>query len=87
VRGNVWSVEGERYNHLITTPDAVVAAGQRGSHPFLAVIDIATGERRWEVTLTAPAVKGGTAVDRRGNVIVSLRNGRVECYGARWASP
>ena len=73
----------ERYNSLITTPDAVLAAGQRGDKSFLAAIELENGKRRWEHSLAAPAVKGGTAVDRRGNIIVSLRNGRVECYGGQ----
>ena len=80
-RGLVWSLHGERYNHLVTTPDAVVAAGERDKKPFLAVVELESGKRRAEVALSSSPVKGGTAIDRRGRVVVSLRDGVVECYG------
>ena len=72
---------GERYNSLVTASNAVVAAGQRGGVAFLAAIELEDGSRRWEVMLSSPAVKGGTAIDRRGRVLVSLRDSSIVCYG------
>ncbi len=81
-RKMVWGIKGQRYNSLVTAPNAVLAAAQHGDRAVLAALDLATGKPIWEVELPAPAVKGGTAVDRRGRIIVSLENGQVECYAA-----
>ncbi|MEM7233834.1 MAG: PQQ-binding-like beta-propeller repeat protein, partial [Planctomycetota bacterium] len=80
-RGIAWSIRGERYNSLIAAENSVLAVGQRGDRSFIASIDLKEGTRRWEIPLETAAVKDGAAVSRSGRVIVSLTDGRVECYG------
>jgi outer membrane protein assembly factor BamB len=48
----------------------------------LAARDRARGEDLWTQALPAEPVRWGIAVDRDGRIIVTLRDGRVLCYGA-----
>ena len=76
---------GRRFNSVIASPGVVLAAGQTdGDAPgaFLAAIDAKDGSELWSEALPAAPVKGGTAVDHRGRIIVSLTDGQVLCFGA-----
>jgi hypothetical protein len=44
---------------------------------------IADGKELWRCALPVPPVAWGIALDRRGDVLVSCRDGRVRCFGAR----
>lgn len=48
----------------------------------IAALDIRNGQELWKHSLPAGAVAWGLAIDRRGQVLVTLRDGRVLCYGA-----
>jgi outer membrane protein assembly factor BamB len=48
----------------------------------VAALDLSDGRRLWRRPLPVPPVPWGLAVDRDGNVLVSLRDGRVLCLGA-----
>ena len=80
----LWSIPGQRYQSLVVTPGALIAAGEVGedqSGPyFLSSIALKDGAQIWTEKLSAPAVRGGTAVDRYGKVIVALQNGEVHCF-------
>jgi outer membrane protein assembly factor BamB len=47
---------------------------------FLAAINIKDGTDVWKQEIPAEAVKGGTAIDHRGRIFVSLEDGRVMCF-------
>ena len=47
---------------------------------FLAAINMKDGTDAWLQKLPADAVKGGTAIDHRGRIYVSLENGRLLCF-------
>jgi len=75
---------GRRFNSFVAAADALVAAGQTGPPDaptaFLAAIDIRDGSDFWNRELPAPVVKGGTAVDHEGRIVVSLTDGQVLCF-------
>ena len=48
----------------------------------IAALDIRNGQPLWSHPLPAGPVAWGLAIDRRGQVLVTLRDGRVLCYGA-----
>lgn len=85
-RKALWERPGRRYHSLIVAPGVLLAAGHVGDDesrdPFLAAIDVGDGSDIWTRELPAPAVKGGTAVDHEGRIIVSLKDGRVLCFTA-----
>jgi outer membrane protein assembly factor BamB len=83
----VWTDgSGRRFNSFVIADDVLVAAGQTGSEDdpraLLAAVNVRDGSDRWHQELPAAAVRGGTAVDHKGRVFVSLRNGRVVCFAA-----
>jgi len=47
--------------------------------PFLPALEIKTGKVLWRHSLPAGPVRWGAAIDRHGQVLVSLRDGRVIC--------
>ena len=49
----------------------------------VTALDLSDGRPLWKRPLPAPPVPWGLAVDRDGRVLVSLRDGRVLCLGAR----
>lgn len=44
-------------------------------------LDRTDGSELWQASLPSMPVRGGIAIDRSGNVIVSLHSGAVLCYG------
>ncbi len=81
----VWQHKSRaKFNSFIIGPHALLAAGQaaspNGGAPFLAAVNIEDGSEIWQQGLPAAVVKGGTAVDHKARVVVSLRDGRVLCF-------
>ena len=72
-----------RFNSFIVTADTLLAAGQAGApdarSAFLAAVDLKDGTDVWSKQLPASVVKGGTAIDGEGRIVVSLENGQVVC--------
>lgn len=81
----LWRVSGRWFNSLIIGPDAVLAAGtnsgKRPSEYFAAAMKLQDGSDIWYEKLPAPVVKGGTAVDHAGRILIALADGRVICLG------
>ena len=50
------------------------------TEPVLYALDLATGNRMWKQTLPTAPVAWGLAVDRSGQMIVTLLDGRVVCF-------
>lgn len=77
---------GRRFNSFVVTGDVLLTAGQTGAgddrHTFLALVRTADGKDVWYRKLPVAAVKGGTAIDRSGRIVVSLENGQVLCFAA-----
>jgi outer membrane protein assembly factor BamB len=48
----------------------------------VAALDIHNGRQLWRHSLPAGPVAWGLAIDRRGQVLVTLRDGRVVCFAA-----
>lgn len=55
------------------TPEGTTTAG-------LVAVDPASGETKWSQPLPADPVEFGIAVNRFGNILVSLQDGRLVCY-------
>jgi hypothetical protein len=74
---------------LAVTPNAVIVAGvdrremkeRVDTTAAVTALGIADGKPLWKQTLPAPPVSWGLAVDRRGQVLVALQDGRVVCFG------
>ncbi|NQT12338.1 MAG: PQQ-binding-like beta-propeller repeat protein, partial [Planctomycetes bacterium] len=75
---------GRRFNSFIVAPKVLLTAGQGSAGDattaFLAAVSLKDGSDVWRRELPAPVVKGGTAVDHKGRVIVSLASGQVLCF-------
>ena len=50
--------------------------------PFLAAVGIDDGSLVWRQSLPAAVVKGGTAMDHKARIFVSLADGRILCFAA-----
>jgi outer membrane protein assembly factor BamB len=86
-RATLWSDKSpSRFQSFLVTPGKLLAAGHDGAgaseEPFLAAIDIASGENLWREKLSGPVVKAGTAIDSQGRIIVALETGRVLEFAA-----
>ena len=70
-----------KFNSFVVSPDVLLTAGQTASQDvagsFLAAVDIESGSPIWREELPAPVVKGGTALDHKARIFVSLEDGRV----------
>jgi len=75
-----WEVKCEGSRAVAVGSNAACVSVQR----TLRACELASGKVLWEKTLPARAVPWGLAVDRNGNVIVSLENGSVLCFGGRF---
>jgi len=77
----------QRFHGFVVGPAALLAAGERGSAggktSFLAAVNLDDGKPIWVEKLSAPVVKGGTAVDAQGRIFVSLAGDEVVCFQGR----
>lgn len=84
-RKNIWEDQKQRrFTSFIVSPETLLVAGHpdaKPESPFLTAISIDGGTDLWSHKLPAQIVKGGTAIDSKGNIIVSLENGQLCCYG------
>jgi len=48
--------------------------------PFLVAINIGDGSELWKHHLPAEVVKGGTAVNAKDRIFVTLENGQLMCF-------
>jgi outer membrane protein assembly factor BamB len=73
-----------KYNSFVISPRVLLAAGQSRTEgqggSFLSALSVEDGKEIWRKDLPAPSVKGGTAIDHNGRIIVSLQDGRVLCF-------
>ena len=85
-RKNIWEDQQQRrFTSFIVSPEVLLAAGhpdEQPEAPFLTAIDIEQGTDLWSHALPAQAVKGGTAINVDGSIIVSLENGQLLCFQA-----
>jgi len=79
--GNRWDCRS-----FIVAPDALIVAGRiqlkQEMAEGLAALDLKDGSQLWAQKLPATPVKWGTAVDRRGRILVSLTDGQILCLAA-----
>jgi len=75
---------GRRFNSFIVSGDRLLAAAQTGppdaTKASLAALRVDDGSDLWSHELAAPVVKGGTAIDHAGRIVVALENGRIVCF-------
>ena len=77
---------GQRFNSFIVGDEAFLAAGHSSpdaaESSFLAAVKLEDGSSLWLKKLPGPVVKGGTAINHRGQVFVSLESGEVLSFVA-----
>ena len=78
----IWQAPANRrYNGFVVAGDVLLAAGHTGPSAadtsFVAAIDVDDGSDLWQQKLPGPVVKGGLAVNHRGQIFVALENGRI----------
>ena len=83
----LWQIPGPRFNSFVVSPDVLIGAGHTGleaaDSSFLAAVKIEDGKQIWREALPGPVVKGGTAVNHEGQIMVSLENGKILCFGGK----
>jgi hypothetical protein len=75
--------QDRRFTSFVITEGHLLAAGHPDNDPsaaFLAAIRIREGTDAWLHSLPANAVKGGTAMDPTGRILVALENGQLLCF-------
>ncbi|MFT5526776.1 MAG: outer membrane protein assembly factor BamB, partial [Pirellulaceae bacterium] len=84
---SIWTdAKNRRFTGVLIADDTLIATGHPDGNPeetFIVAIDIKTGVDMWLHKIPAGVVKGGTAVDRDGNIYLSLEDGRLICFGAK----
>ncbi len=82
---NVWTDKGNRrFTSYVVSKDQLLATGHSDQTPdetFLVAINIKDGTDAWLQKTPAEVVKGGTAIDHKGRIFVSLENGQLLCFG------
>ena len=86
---NVWQDRADRrFTSFVVSGDgetllATGHADKTPEKPFLVAINVKDGSDRWLKDLPADAVKGGTAVNSKGEIIVSLENGQLLSFSPK----
>ena len=81
-----WELECEGSVALARSRNAILYSGTPTvGPPRLEGIDIKTGEKFWKqgLTLQSPPVAWGLAIDRRGRIMIALRDGQLMCFAPR----
>jgi len=72
-----------RFTSFVVTENTLLATGHPDNEPdksFLVAINTADGTDQWIAATPANAVKGGTAIDHNGRILVVLENGQLLCF-------
>jgi outer membrane protein assembly factor BamB len=72
-----------RTDAVISTANALLVAGQSRGRQLLVALNPDTGKQIWEQQLPGIVAKWGVAVDRTGQIQVSLANGMLICLGQK----
>jgi outer membrane protein assembly factor BamB len=75
----LWNYNCKESVALAVCSNAVVVANRTE----IVALDLKDGKVLWSQPVSSPPVPWGLAVERNGNVIVSLENGQVLCFGSR----
>lgn len=75
----LWNYDCKESVALAVCKNAVVVANKKE----IVALDLKDGKVLWSQPVPSPPVPWGLAVDRNGNVVVSLENGQVLCFGSR----
>ena len=82
----VWQQPGKWFNGFVSSDDVLLAAGHNGPNAsetsFLAGLEVKDGSTLWQKKLPGPVVKGGLAVNHRGQIFVSLESGEILAFAA-----
>ena len=82
----IGTLQPEKFSSFVVAPETLLTASETASEPkpgaFLAALRIEDGTPLWREQLPAPVVKGGTAVDHKARIVVSLEDGRILCFAA-----
>jgi len=62
------------------SPDA--RARNQASGWFLSALERGDGKERWRVELPSKPMRGGLAIDRQGNILITFDDGSLRCYQA-----
>ena len=83
---NVWQDKANRrFTSFIVGDEKLLATGHpdlKEDQAFVAAVDVKTGADAWLQKLPANVVKGGSAIDRDGNIYVALENGQLLRFAA-----
>jgi len=74
----LWSYNCKESVALAVCNNAVIVANRTE----VVALDLKDGKVLWSQPVSSPPVPWGLAVDRNGNVVVSLKNGQVMCFGS-----
>jgi outer membrane protein assembly factor BamB len=75
----LWSTERKESVAIAVCKNAVVIANKSE----IVALSLKDGGILWSQPVSSSPVPWGLAVDRNGNVVVSLENGQVLCFGSR----
>ena len=77
----VYSREVAWHPPVVHAANAGVSCRQRGGGWHTVAVERSTKKQLWSHPLPGEPVRWGVAVDARGRVVVTLRDGRVLCFG------
>ena len=72
MRPELHAPPARRFNSFIVGPDT----------SFSTVVNLNDGSALWHQPLPAPIIQAGTAINRQGQVFVSLETGKILAFGA-----
>ena len=83
---HIWKdKQDRRFTSFAVSGKRLLAAGHPDNNPegaFLVAINIDDGSDVWWKELPANVVKGGTAIDHAGRILVTLENGQLLCFAS-----
>ncbi len=81
---NLWEDQTQRrFTSFIVSGDQLLSTGHPDEKPeeaFMALTNVKDGKDVWLEKLPAVPVKGGSAIDHKGNIYVTLENGELLCF-------
>ena len=75
----LWSTERKESVAIAVCKNAIVIANKSE----IVALSLKDGGIIWSQPIPSSPVPWGLAVDRNGNVVVSLENGQILCFGSR----
>ena len=77
---SLWEYDCGEAFAIARSSNAIIFSAKRQTN-LIEAIDLNNGKRLWSQSLVSPPLPWGLIVDRNGQIIITMKDGQIMCFG------